>query len=81
MVQNSSPVISKKCWQCITQSFLHVNVGITKYDSAITSHYSGVIYKNNGNAGNEYKLSINYKRTMEKQKGETQNKPKFSSIY
>jgi hypothetical protein len=47
----------------------------------LPSHYSGVISKNNDNAGNEYKLSINYKRAMEKQKGETQNKPKLSSIY
>jgi hypothetical protein len=52
----------------ITQSFLYVNAGRTKYDSAITSRYSGVISKNNGSAGHEYKLSIDYKRTMEKRK-------------
>jgi hypothetical protein len=70
----------KKRWQCITQPVLHVNAR-TKCDSAITSHYSGVASKNNDNTGNEYKLSIDYKRAMEKKKKDTQNKPNFSSIY
>jgi hypothetical protein len=71
MVQSNSTVISKKRQQYITQPFFHVNASRAKCDSAITSHYSGVNSKNNDNARNEYKLSIDYKRAMKKQKGET----------
>ena len=80
MVQNSSVVISKKCRQCIIQPFLHVNASRTKCDSTITSHYSGVISKNNGNAGHEYKLSIDYKRTMEKQRRYSEQAEIFFNI-
>jgi hypothetical protein len=36
-----------------------------KCDTAIASHYSSVICENNGYVGHKYKLSIDYKKTME----------------
>jgi hypothetical protein len=60
--------------------FLHVNAGRIKYDSSITSRYSGVISKNNGNAGHEYKLSIDYKRTTEKQRRYSEQAEIFFNI-
>jgi hypothetical protein len=48
--------------------FLYVNAGRIKYDSAITSHYSSVICKNNDYVGCKYKLSNDYKGTMGKRK-------------
>jgi hypothetical protein len=38
-----------------------------KCDTTIASHYSSVISENNGYVGHKYKLSIDYKRTMERQ--------------
>ena len=38
-----------------------------KCDTAIASHYSSVISENNDYVGHKYKLSIDYKRTMERQ--------------
>jgi hypothetical protein len=66
----------------ITQPFfLYVNAGRTKYDSAITSRYSGVISKNNDSARHEDKLSIDYKRRMMEKQKDAQKKLKLSSIY
>jgi hypothetical protein len=79
MAQHSSDVASKTVMQssiirllplkapAVTQPFfLYVNAG--KYNAAITSRYSSVISENNGCVGHKYKLSINYKGTMERQK-------------
>jgi hypothetical protein len=53
----------------VTQSFfLYVNANRIKYEAAITNRYSSVISENNGCVGHKYKLSINYKGTMERQK-------------
>jgi hypothetical protein len=38
-----------------------------KCDTAIASHYLSVISENNGYVGHKYKLSIDYKGTMERQ--------------
>jgi hypothetical protein len=38
-----------------------------KYNTTITSRYSSVISKNNGCVEHKYKLSIEYKGTMERQ--------------
>jgi hypothetical protein len=53
----------------VTQPFfLYINAGRTKYDATITSRYSSVISKNNDCVGHKYKLSIDYKGTMERAK-------------
>jgi hypothetical protein len=52
----------------VTQPFfLYVNACRIKYDASITSRYSSVISENNGCVGHKYKLSIDYKGTMERQ--------------
>jgi hypothetical protein len=52
----------------VTQPFfIYINAGRIKYDTAITSRYSSVISENNGCVGHKYKLSIDYKGTMERQ--------------
>jgi hypothetical protein len=81
MAQYSSVVASKTPMQssiirllplktpAVTQSFfLYVNEGRIKYDATITSRYSSDISENNGCVGHKYKLSIDYKGTMERQK-------------
>jgi hypothetical protein len=80
MAQHSSVVASKTPMQSsiirlsplntptITQSFfLYINAGKIKYDATITSRYSSVISENNDCVGHKYKLSIDYKGTMERQ--------------
>jgi hypothetical protein len=47
--------------------FLYISAGRIKYDVAITSRYLSVTSKNNGCVGHKYKLSIDYKGTMERQ--------------
>jgi hypothetical protein len=57
-----------------------MNADRTKYDSAVTSHYSVIISKNASSARREDKLSIDYKRRKMEKRKDTQNKLKFSSI-
>jgi hypothetical protein len=65
----------------VTQSFfLYVNAGRIKYDAAITSRYSNVISENNGCVGHKYKLSTDYKRTMERQEMITEQAEVFFII-
>jgi hypothetical protein len=53
----------------VTQPFfLYENVGRIQYDTTITSCYLSVISENNDCVGHKYKLSINYKGTMKRQK-------------
>jgi hypothetical protein len=58
-----------------------MNAHRTKYESAVTSHYSIIISKNANNARREGKLSIDYKRRTTEKRKDAQNKLKFSSIY
>jgi hypothetical protein len=53
----------------VTQSFfLKVNAGRIKCDRSITSRYSSDVSENNGCIVHKYKLSIDYKGMMERQK-------------
>jgi hypothetical protein len=80
MAQHSLTVASKTPMQssiiqllplktpAVTQPFfLYVNTGRIKYDATITSRYSSVISENNGCVVHKYKMSIDYKGTMERQ--------------
>jgi hypothetical protein len=58
-----------------------MNAGRTKYDSAVTSHYSVIISKNASSARREDKLSIDYKRRTTEKRKDARNKLEFSSIY
>jgi hypothetical protein len=51
-----------------------------KYDTAITSRYSSIISENNSCIGHKYKLSIDYKGTMERQEMHTEQ-AEVSSLY
>jgi hypothetical protein len=53
----------------VTQPFfLYINTSRIKYDTTITNRYSSVISENNVCVGHKYKLSIDYKGTMEREK-------------
>jgi hypothetical protein len=65
----------------VTQSFfLNINAGRIKYDRSITSRCSSVISENNGCIGHKYKMSIDYKGTMERKKICTEQAEVFFTI-